>query len=161
MALEIERKFLVATDAWRREVSRAVEMRQGYLSGEGCRASVRVRIENQRAALNIKAAIVGSVRAEYEYDIPLADGRALLDTLCVGRIEKVRSYVERDGLIWEIDEFLNDNAGLVVAEIELQAVDQVFERPSWLGREVTDERRYYNHDLALHPYRSWVAADRG
>jgi adenylate cyclase len=155
MALEIERKFLVVGDAWRAEVSRSVEMGQGYLTQEAGRASVRVRVEAGRAMLNIKAAVVGSARAEYEYEIPVAEGRELLDTLCVGRLEKVRHYVERDGVTWEVDEFLGDNGGLVVAEIELTSVGQDFVRPEWLGRELTDDRRYYNHHLALHPYQTW------
>src|SRR5690606_3960393 len=113
MAIEIERKFLVVGDAWRAGVSRAVEMRQGYLTQEAGRASVRVRIEGDRATLNIKAAVVGSARAEYEYAIPVAECRELLETLCVGRLEKVRHYVVRPGeggaVTWEIDEFLGDN----------------------------------------------------
>ncbi|MES0874442.1 CYTH domain-containing protein [Sinimarinibacterium thermocellulolyticum] len=163
MAIEIERKFLVVGDAWRAEVSRAVEMRQGYLTQEAGRASVRVRIAGAQATLNIKAAVVGSVRAEYEYAIPLADARELLDTLCVGKLEKIRHYIvypvsdpgARQDVTWEIDEFLGDNAGLVIAEIELAAVDRPFVRPAWLGRELTFDRRYYNHHLALHPFRSW------
>lgn len=161
MALEIERKFLVVGEDWRAQVSRSVEMRQGYLTGEAGRASVRVRVEAERAMLNIKAAVVGSARAEYEYEIPLTEGRELLDTLCIGKLEKVRHYIvcpgEGDGVTWEVDQFLGDNAGLVVAEIELASVDQAFARPHWLGRELTDDRRYYNHHLALHPYRSWIA----
>lgn len=159
MALEIERKFLVVGDAWRGEVSRSVEMRQGYLSREDGRASVRVRLEGEAARLNIKAAVVGAARAEYEYAIPVEDCRHILETLCVGRVDKTRHYVERDGLTWEIDEFCGDNAGLIVAEVELASEDQVIARPTWLGREVTDDRRYYNHHLALHPYRSWRDAD--
>jgi adenylate cyclase len=151
MGIEIERKFLVVGDAWRSEVSRSVEMGQGYLTQEAGRASVRVRVEAGRATLNIKAAVVGSARAEYEY----AEGRELLETLCVGRLQKLRHYVERDGVTWEIDEFLDDNAGLVIAEIELVQVEQDFVRPPWLGRELTEDRRYYNHHLALHPYRTW------
>lgn len=160
MALEIERKFLVVDDAWRSEVVRSLEMRQGYLTREAGRASVRVRMEGEEARLNIKAAVVGSARAEYDYAIPPADGREILDTLCVGRLEKLRHYVERDGVTWEIDEFLGDNAGLIVAEVELESTDQVFVRPPWLGRELTDDRRYYNHHLALHPYRTWSDAQR-
>lgn len=165
MPVEIERKFLVVGDAWRAEVSRSVEMRQGYLTQEAGRASVRVRVENDQARLNIKAAVVGAARAEYEYAIPLDEGREILETLCVGRLEKIRHYItchgERDGIVWEVDEFLNDNAGLIVAEVELVSVDQDFKRPAWLGRrELTADRRYYNHYLALHPYRSWPAADR-
>lgn len=156
MGLEIERKFRVSGEGWRREVSRSLDMRQGYLVGEGGRASVRVRLEGEEARLNIKAAVIGSARAEYEYPMPVEDCRRILDTLCVGRVEKIRHYVERDGLTWEIDEFLNDNAGLVVAEVELDAVDQVFAKPEWLGRELTDDRRYYNHHLALHPWKTWA-----
>ncbi|MGH8443652.1 MAG: CYTH domain-containing protein [Solimonas sp.] len=159
MGLEIERKFLVVGDAWRDEVSRSLEMRQGYLTREG-QASVRVRLEGEAAKLNIKAAVVGSARAEYEYDIPPADCRQLLETLCVGRVEKVRHYIERDGLTWEVDEFSGDNAGLVVAEVELDRVDQAIVRPAWLGRELTDDRRYYNHYLALHPYAGWPEGER-
>lgn len=197
MALEIERKFLVTGDAWRHEVSRSLDMRQGYLAGEGGLASVRVRLEGRagdsecpvdirsgerpamdgragghsaapklrhgwqyEAYLNIKAAVIGAARAEYEYPLPVDEARQLLATLCVGTLEKVRHYVERDGLTWEIDEFLGANAGLVVAEVELASIDQAFACPPWLGRELTDERRYYNHHLALHPYATWPDADR-
>lgn len=163
MPLEIERKFLVIGDAWRRDVVRSVEMRQGYLAREGL-ASVRVRLEGAVAKLNIKAAVVGSARAEYEYDMPADECREILASLCVGRVEKTRHYVPtygaHAGAVWEIDEFVGDNAGLVVAEIELVSADEAFDRPAWLGRELTDERRYYNHALALHPYRDWSAQDR-
>lgn len=155
MSLEIERKFLVASDGWRAQARRATAMKQGYLSGEGGRASTRVRIEGERANLNIKAAVVGRARAEYQYDIPLREAEELLATLCVGVLEKTRHYVEQGELTWEIDVFEGANAGLVVAEIELPAVDHGFERPAWLGREVTDDRRYYNQHLALHPYSTW------
>lgn len=158
MPLEIERKFLLANDAWRGEVSRTRVMRQGYLSTAGGRASIRVRLDEQEARLNIKAAVVGSARAEYDYGVPPEEAQEILDTLCVGRIDKTRHIVERDGFTWEIDEFHGDNAGLIVAEIELDAVLQDFPRPSWLGREVTDEHRYYNHSLALKPFRSWDGA---
>ncbi len=161
MALEIERKFLVIGDGWRAEATRALDMRQGYLVGEGGLASVRVRMEGEAAKLNIKASVVGAARAEYEYEIPADDCRRMLDTLCVGRVEKRRHYVERDGVTWELDEFINDNAGLVVAEVELTSVEQVFVRPTWLGRELTEDRRYYNHYLALHPYGGWPPAERG
>ena len=160
MGIEIERKFLVTGDAWRGEASRALEMHQGYLAGEGGRASVRVRLEGHQARLNIKASVIGAARAEYEYPMPVDDARTLLETLCVGSLHKRRHYIEREGLTWEIDEFLGANAGLVVAEIELDSVEQAFTRPQWLGRELTDDRRYYNHYLALHPYSTWPDADR-
>lgn len=160
MGIEIERKFLVVGDGWRKQVSCRCTMRQGYLAGEGGRSSMRIRLEDDEAHLNIKAAVIGSARAEYDYLIPAADAREILATLCVGKLEKVRHYVEQGDLTWEIDEFTGDNAGLIVAEIELTTVDQAFERPSWLGRELTDDRRYYNHHLALHPYNTWPDADR-
>jgi adenylate cyclase len=160
MGIEIERKFLVTSDSWRSQVSRQCVMRQGYLAGEGARSSMRVRLEDDEAHLNIKAAVIGSARAEYDYVIPADDAREILRTLCIGRLEKTRHYVEQGELTWEIDEFIGDNAGLVVAEIELTSVNQVFERPDWVGREVTDDRRYYNHHLALHPYSTWPDADR-
>ncbi|HEY9546751.1 MAG TPA: CYTH domain-containing protein [Solimonas sp.] len=163
MPLEIERKFLVTGDAWRQQIERSVEMRQGYLAGEGGRASVRVRLEGEVAKLNIKAAVVGSARAEYEYEMPADECREILATLCVGRVEKTRHYVPargaHDDAVWEIDEFVGDNAGLVVAEIELLTIDATFERPLWLGRELTGERRYYNHALALHPYMAWAEGE--
>lgn len=158
MPLEIERKFLLASDAWRAQVSSRCVMRQGYLGAPGGKASIRVRLEGDVAKLNIKAAVVGSARAEYEYDIPVAQAQEMLDTLCVGKVDKTRHYVKRDGLTWEIDEFHGDNAGLVVAEVELDTVDQTVPHPEWLGPEVTNEVRYYNQQLALKPYRTWHAA---
>ena len=124
----------------------------------GGKASIRVRLEGDVAKLNIKAAVVGSARAEYEYDIPVAQAQEMLNTLCVGLVDKTRHYVKRDGLTWEIDEFHGDNAGLVVAEVELDTVDQTVPHPEWLGVEVTNEVRYYNQQLALKPYRTWHAA---
>jgi adenylate cyclase len=160
MATEIERKFLVAGDAWRAQALRAIRMRQGYLCPEGdSRASVRVRVSagaaGPAAHLNIKAAVIGSARAEYEYPLPLADAEQMLDTLCIGLVEKTRHLVPSAAHLWEVDEFFGANAGLVVAEIELGAVDEAFARPAWLGREVTDEVRYYNHALSTRPYCSW------
>jgi L,D-transpeptidase YbiS len=155
VGVEIERKFLLASDAWRKEVTRTVEMRQGYLTTEGGKASVRVRLEGDEARLNMKAAVVGHTRDEYDYGIPVADARRILETICVGVLEKRRHFVARGPHTFEIDEFDGASAGLVVAEIELKAADEVFDRPAWLGREVTDDRRYYNNQLALRPYTSW------
>ena len=160
MALEIERKYLVVNDDWRREVSHSIPMRHGYLTELGSRASVRVRVEGTVGKLNVKAAVVGAARAEYEYEIPAAEAEEILATLCSGLILKTRHYVERDGLTWEIDVFEGDNAGLVVAEVELDAVDQAFPHPAWLGRELTAEQRYYNHALAKRPYSEWSEAER-
>lgn len=155
MAIEIERKFLLASDDWRGAVVRSQRLRQGYLVPPGGTASVRVRIAGERAELNIKAAVLGRSRTEYEYPIPLADAEQMLDGLCVGRVDKTRHLVECAGWHWEIDEFEGDNAGLVVAEIELPSADAAFPRPHWLGEEVTEQARYYNHALAQTPYRHW------
>lgn len=157
MPVEIERKFLLASDHWRNEVVRHVSMRQGYLGAPGGKASIRIRLEGKCARLNIKSSVVGDTRDEYEYEIPLAEGTEMYENLCIGRVEKVRHYIERDDLVWEIDEFGGDNEGLVVAEVELTRHDQNVPVPSWLGLEITDDPRYYNHSLAVKPYRAWHA----
>ncbi len=157
MGVEIERKFLLASDAWRAAVERSERMDQGYLGGE--RASVRVRIAGSGAFLNIKSQQRGTTRLEFEYPLPLDDARQMLDALAMpGRIAKQRHYVSHAGHLWEIDEFEAENAGLVVAEIELASEDERFERPDWLGKEVTDDLRYYNAALAQQPYCSWAGA---
>ena len=155
MAIEIERKFLVASDGWRAQVQKSVPMRHGYLAPLGGKASVRVRVEGEVGKLNVKAAKVGMSRAEYEYEIPAAEAEEMLVSLCSGLILKTRHYVPVDGHLWEIDVFEGDNAPLVVAEIELGAEDEAFERPEWLGREITEDRRYYNHSLSVTPYKTW------
>jgi adenylate cyclase len=166
MGLEIERKFLLANDSWRGHVTRSERIAQGYLVGADAlraglaRSSVRARLSGEQAWLNIKAAKAGIERAEFEYAIPLADARALLDTLCDGVMEKMRHHVHVDGSLFEIDEFLGDNSGLIVAEVELPAVDATFPRPAWLGREVSALTRYYNVNLIAHPYRQWSPAER-
>jgi adenylate cyclase len=166
MGLEIERKFLPANDAWRGAVERSQRIAQGYLVGAQAlrdgtaRASVRARLAGDQAWLNIKAATAGIARAEFDYPIPAADAEALLATLCDGVLEKIRHHVRVDGCLFEVDEFLGDNSGLVVAEVELPAVDAAFPRPSWLGREVSALARYYNVNLIAHPYRQWSPAER-
>ncbi len=157
MGQEIERKFLVRNDTWRRNAT-GTHYRQGYLCTEPER-TVRVRIAGDRGTLTIKGKTVGATRAEFEYDIPGKEAEQLLDTLCQRPlIEKVR-YVLRDGShTWEIDVFEGDNAGLVVAEIELQREDEAFERPNWLGEEVTDDPRYFNANLVQNPYDRWPKA---
>src|SRR6186713_3202053 len=159
--VEIERKFLVTSDAWRRDVSRTERMAQGYLAGPpASKCSVRVRIAGDVAHLNIKSVALGVERDEYEYEIPLADAERLLATLAGNRVEKVRHFVEIGAHVFEVDEFAGDNAGLVVAEVELDDANEPFPRPEWLGREVSDIARYYNLNLATHPYSRWSAAER-
>lgn len=155
MALEVEHKFLLASDDWRQVVERSVFYRQGYLSGSPL-SSVRVRVSDDQAWLNIKSATIGSHRQEYEYEIPLADANAILDDLChKPLIEKVRHFVSYDRHLWEIDEFMGDNAGLIVAEIELSQIGESFAKPAWIGEEVTSDLRYYNNNLVKHPYKDW------
>lgn len=155
MATEIERKFLVLDDSWRAEATRSVRMRQGYLSGGG-QSSIRVRVQGDEAFLNIKSATLGVRRLEYEYPIPLRDAEEMLDRLCAGPlIEKTRYDVPRAGHVWEIDVFEGDNAGLVVAEIELDGEDDFFEKPAWAGAEVSHDPRYYNVSLVKNPYKNW------
>lgn len=161
MGTEIERKFLVAGDAWRKAVSRSERMAQGYLAGPpASNCSVRVRIAGDVAHLNIKSLALGVARDEYEYEIPLADAERLLATLAGNRVEKTRHYIHIDEHVFEVDEFTGDNAGLVVAEVELDDADEAFPRPAWLGREVSDVARYYNLNLATHPYSRWSADER-
>lgn len=154
MGIEIERKFLVVNDDWRQQ-GQGTFLRQGYISAEPGRI-VRVRIEADRASLTIKGLASGISCGEWEYPIPLADGQALLKEVCQPPlIEKVRHRILYEGLLWEVDEFSGDNAGLVVAEVELESESQEFARPSWLGAEVSHERRYANANLLKHPYRLW------
>jgi adenylate cyclase len=159
MAREIERKFLLQTDAWRAAVERSEAMSQGYLAGTED-ASVRVRVAGTSAALNIKSGGLVASRLEFEYAIPAADARELLALCAPPLIEKTRHYVPAGALMWEIDEFHGANEGLIVAEIELDDEHQFFARPAWLGREVTEHERYYNVRLVSHPYRDWTAAER-
>jgi len=156
MPVEIERKFLVNGDTWR-GLGPGARYRQGYLSVEPGR-TVRVRLADDSAWLTIKGRSEGMARAEYEYPIPVADAAEMLDTLCIHPlIEKVRYCIEHAGHTWEVDEFSGDNTGLVLAEVELAAADEAVELPAWAGREVTDDQRYYNASLQLHPYREWGA----
>ena len=155
MGIEIERKFLVAGEAWR-ALGEPVLLRQGYLNADPAR-TVRVRIEGAAGKLTIKSKNVGASRGEWEYDIPLPDAEELLDTLCERPlVEKYRRRIWHAGFIWEVDEFLGENAGLVVAEIELPSEHAVFETPDWVDREVTGDKRYYNSSLIRFPFSQWT-----
>lgn len=155
MAIEIERKFLLSDASWRQDVQRAERMLQGYLAGND-ECSVRVRISGGDARLNIKSATLGIERLEFEYPLPLADAEQMLRALCGTRtLEKTRHYLRYGAHVWEIDEFSGANAGLVVAELELDLADEHFDRPPWLGAEVSDDPRYYNSRLVEHPYSQW------
>jgi adenylate cyclase len=153
MGKEIERKFLVTGNAWR--AGEGTDFRQGYLSTDKER-TVRVRAAGDIAHLTIKGITEGATRTEFEYPIPVADAELMLDTLCLRPlIEKRRYRVQHGGMTWEIDEFRGDNVGLVIAEIELERPQQRFEKPEWVGEEVTSDPRFYNANLVAHPYSTW------
>lgn len=155
MAKEIEKKFLLKNDQWRESVLRSRQFIQGYLIGSE-KASVRVRLEGEQAFINIKSATLDVTRDEYEYSIPVDDAREMLEKLCEKPlIAKIRHDVMVGDKKWEVDEFQQDNAGLIVAEVELTAVDEVFAMPEWAGKEVSDDTRYYNVCLVKRPYSSW------
>jgi adenylate cyclase len=154
MATEIERKFLVVGEDWR-SLGDAVEIRLGYLSTVKER-TVRVRVMGDRGYVTVKGITVGAARTEFEYEIPVADAHQMLDQLCERPIiEKTRSRIDVAGLIWEVDSFNGVNAGLVVAEVELEHEAQEIDPPRWIGEEVTDDPRYFNANLIAHPFTEW------
>lgn len=155
MNREIERKFRVVNDLYK-SGSTSCLYKQGYLCTDKER-TVRIRIAGEKGYITIKGHTTGCSRAEYEYEIPLADAASMLDTLCVKPlIEKIRyRCTGPDGKVWEVDEFLGENEGLVVAEIELSGEDEPFARPAWVGDEVTGDPRYYNSYLSQTPYKRW------
>lgn len=158
MAIEIERKFLLKNDNWRAQADAGCRYKQGYIVGSK-QASVRVRIEGDKALLNIKSATLGIYRREYEYPIPMQDANELLNELCEQPlIEKVRYHVQDGGHTWEIDVFAGDNEGLIVAEIELESEQSTFNKPDWVGEEVSDDPAYYNVSLVKHPFKDWDKA---
>jgi adenylate cyclase len=159
MGIEIERKFLLKNDNWKPLVTKSSNLKQGYLQSgieDTQKSSVRIRIYDNNANINIKSAGLTVKRLEYEYDIPLQDAEQMLDSLCNNVVvEKTRYYVPYGSHVWEIDVFAGENTGLVLAEIELNAVDEEFEKPDWVAEEVTHDRRYYNSYLVKQPYRMW------
>jgi adenylate cyclase len=155
VAIEVERKFLVAGEGWRSNVAAVRRFRQFYLVGEG-KANIRVRIEDDaRAWLTIKSAAHGRIRDEFEYSIPLPDALEMSRMAEGWIIEKTRHIVPYEGHDWEVDVFSGDNLGLVIAEVELASANERFDLPCWAGDEVTDDRRYYNASLAHCPFRQW------
>jgi CYTH domain-containing protein len=153
MSKEIERKFLVQGETWRE--AEGTMYRQGYLSTVKER-TVRIRVAGDKGYLTVKGISQGATRTEYEYEIPIQDAQAMLEQLCEQPlIEKRRHKIDYHGVTWEVDAFLGDNEGLVRAEVELQSEDQPVACPPWIGREVTDDPRYFNANLVRHPYREW------
>ena len=153
MAIEVERKFLIADEGWRSEVTRSRRIVQAYLA-TGANAVVRVRLAGDEAWLTVKSRRVGATRVEVEVPVPLDEAEQLL-ALSDAVVEKTRHYVPAGEVTFEVDEFARGNAGLVLAEVELPDEDAAFPRPAWLGDEVTDDPRYRNTYLAEHPVTTW------
>ena len=146
MNQEIERKFLLKDDSWR-SLAKGKKYRQGYLNSVKERI-VRVRTIDDKGFLTVKGMVTGATRAEFEYNIPADEAEAMLDDLCENPlIEKNRYKIEFGGLVWEVDEFIGENQGLTMAEVELESEDQSFEKPAWIGEEVTGDPRYFNSNL--------------
>jgi adenylate cyclase len=155
MPKEIERKFLINHAKWE-QVKKPISdfYRQGYLLTDPSK-TIRVRLTNTSAFLTIKGLSVGATRPEFEYEIPMQDAKELLDSFAVSELSKVRYKIKFKGKIWEVDEFLGDNLGLIVAEIELKDENEIFDLPDWIDREVTGEQKYYNSNLTIVPFKDW------
>lgn len=155
MPLEIERKFLVKKELWQQWDKPSGELfRQGYLLTDP-KKTIRVRQTDDKGFITIKGISVGATRTEYEYEIPVSEAEELLDHFCGSELSKNRFKILFEGKLWEVDEFLGDNEGLIVAEIELQSEDEIFSIPNWVDSEVTSEEKYYNSNLTLNPYKNW------
>lgn len=155
MGIEIERKFLVKNDQWRKSVVSDAVMKQGYIANQA-NASVRVRIAKGKAHLNIKSSTIGIKRAEFEYEIPIEEAEEILAQVAEQPfIDKTRYKVKCGNHVWELDIFEGPNSGLVVAEIELNSEDEAFELPEWAGEEVSGDPKYYNVNLVNHPFSQW------
>ncbi len=155
MATEIERKYLTVNDDWRENADAGVRIIQAYMTSND-KSSIRIRIQGEQANINIKSKTLGIERSEYEYAIPLTEAKEMLENLCDRPfIEKTRYRVINDQHEWEIDVFAGDNEGLIVAELELSSADEVFALPDWIGKEVSNDPRYYNICLVTHPYNKW------
>ena len=156
MGVEIERKFLVHHDAWNILVKpNGKDLRQGYILNDPAK-TIRVRIAEAKAWLTIKSITLGASRLEYEYEIPIAEAKELLDNFSEGELEKIRYEIDYKGKIWEVDVFSGENDGLIVAEIELLSEDEDFECPKWIDVEVTGDKRYYNASLTTYPFKDWI-----
>jgi len=154
MPSEIERKYLVTGSDYKR-LARGTLYRQGYLCTDKER-SVRIRVAGDRGYITIKGDSRGAIRSEFEYPVPAPEAGEMLDSLCLKPlIEKIRYRIPLEGVVWEVDEFLGENEGLVIAEVELDSERQLFDKPRWVGEEITGDARYYNVNLVSHPYTKW------
>lgn len=153
MGVEIERKYLVKNEDWRKEEVTKVHMAQGYLNQ--INNTVRVRLAGDKAFITIKGKTKGIARLEFEYEIPVEDAKVMLTLSQTPIVEKDRHIVHYKGHVWEVDEFHGANEGLVVAEVELKSEDEVAEKPDWIGMDVSEDKRYRNTHLAVSPYSTW------
>jgi len=157
MATEIERKFLVDKERWQTtEKPEGTLYRQGYLTN-GNHPAIRVRVAGPKAYITLKGRNTGIKRNEFEYEIPVAEAIEILDNFALSEIEKIRYRIYHESKLWEVDEFKGANAGLILAEIELQHEDEAFNTPGWISEEVSNDARYYNSNLSVKPYGSWNA----
>ncbi|VGO12947.1 Inorganic triphosphatase [Pontiella desulfatans] len=154
MGIEIERKFLVKDDSWKEHADDGLVCKQGYLASDRDK-TVRIRVMGEKAFLTIKGATYGLSRSEYEYEIPVIDAEGMLQFCATAPVEKTRYLIEHVGMTWELDVFMGANAGLIMAEIELDSEDQPFELPAWAGEEVSGDVRFYNSHLAQKPFTRW------
>ena len=155
MGVEIERKFLVDHEKWGQLAKEeGKHYRQGYILSDDTK-TIRVRITDEHGYITIKGITKGISRKEYEYTIPVNEGAELLDNFAVSELTKIRYRISFDGKIWEVDEFLGDNQGLLMAEIELEHETETFKLPPWITTEVTDDKRYYNSSLSVNPFNRW------
>ncbi|HUH74698.1 MAG TPA: CYTH domain-containing protein [Chitinophagales bacterium] len=155
MPQEIERKFLVNHDKWNLfNKPKGLHFRQGYLLTDPNK-TIRVRLTPDKGFLTIKGLSIGATRPEYEYEIPIQEAKELLDQFSISELSKIRYLIHFEGKVWEVDEFLGENSGLIVAEIELKSEDEIFKIPDWIDSEVTSEEKYYNSNLTIQPYSKW------
>ncbi|MBN1463476.1 MAG: CYTH domain-containing protein [Paludibacteraceae bacterium] len=154
MAIEIERKFLVNSDDYK-QLALPVYYKQGYLCNSP-NTIVRIRIANNKGYITIKGKTCGISRTEFEYEIPTSEAHQLLSEMSLNKVvEKNRYKIKYAGNIWEIDEFLGENEGLIIAEIELKSENATFDKPSWIGKEVSTDSRYFNSNLSKNPFKNW------
>lgn len=155
MGLEIERKFLVDHEKWKKiNKPDGIHYRQGYLVDEASK-TIRVRVAGKKGFITIKGVTTGITRKEFEYDIPVEEAIELIDCFAVSEVEKIRYRITFEGKLWEVDDFLGNNKGLIMAEIELKHEDEEFKKPGWITSEVSDDGRYYNSYLAKKPFKDW------
>ena len=155
MAVEIEKKYLVNKSAWNRVTKDERHfIKQGYIVNEPGK-TIRIRLKDDKGFITIKGLSKGASRPEFEYEIPGEDAKELIDKFCSSGTSKIRNIIKYKGKIWEVDEFLEENEGLIVAEIELKNEDEIFDLPEWIDKEVTAEEKYFNSNLSVRPFKTW------